>query len=416
MRRLGSGVGLAALIGACCGVGSAVFLHTLEWATRLREHQLWLVFALPLAGLLSGLAYERWGKPIAGGNDLVLDTVHDQRTQLPLRMGPMVLIGTLLTHLFGGSAGREGTAMQMGASLADAIAHRLRVEPALRRTLIIAGIAGGFGSVFGTPVAGAVFGIEVLALGRLELTAAFPALVAAFVGDRVTRALWIVHTLYPTPTAFELSLLVVAKWVVVAALVAMVATLFIEASHWSKRTLERVVPRLPVRMLLGGIAIVALSWLVGSDRYLGLGGPTIVASFGTPAPPTFAFAWKLVFTVVTLSAGFFGGEVTPLFFIGATLGATLAPLLGLPPALTAGVAMAALFGVAANAPIALSVMAVELLGIGVLPHVLLVTLVGFLLSGHRGIYAAQRIARWKYGRKAEAGTSLRDARQRGAPW
>jgi H+/Cl- antiporter ClcA len=388
---------LGALVGVACGVASAVFLRSLDWATRYRDGHTQLVFALPLAGFVLGLLYDRWGRPIRGGNNLVIDTVHDDSPQLPLRMAPMVLVGTVLTHLFGGSAGREGTAVQMGASLADAIAHRFRLRGLLRRELLAAGIAGGFGSVFGTPIAGVLFGLEVVTIGHVEYHALVPALVASLVGDMVTRALGVVHTAYPAVPALPLTPLLLAKWLVFGVAVALTAVLFVELTHRLRQLLEARLRWLPVRMLAGGAAVVALWQLVGTGRYLGLGVPTIVQAFADPTLPRFAFGWKLLFTAVTLSAGFLGGEVTPLFFVGATLGATLAPLLGLPLPLAAGVWLAAVFGAAANTPVALSIMAVELLGASALPHVVIVTVVAYLLSGHRGIYPAQRVARLKHG-------------------
>lgn len=388
---------LGALVGVACGVASAVFLILLDRATRFREAHEVIVYTLPLAGLALGLLYDRWGKPIRGGNNLIIDTVHDDSPQIPIRMAPMVLLGTVLTHLFGGSAGREGTAVQMGGSLADAIAHRFRVSPEVRRHLLAAGIAGGFGSVFGTPVAGTVFGLEVVVIGRVEYDALLPALVAAVVGDLVTRGLGVVHTIYPAPHSVDLTPLLLLKWVGFAGAVALVTVAFVELTHRLKKLLEKRVPWLPLRMALGGAAVVGTWKLTGTSAYLGLGVPTIVQAFTDPALPPFAFALKLVFTSVTLGSGFLGGEVTPLFFVGATLGNALAHLLGLPLGLAAGVALAAVFGAAANTPLALSVMAVEILGVGVLPHVAVVTVVAYLLTGHRGIYPAQRLARWKHG-------------------
>lgn len=388
---------LGALVGAACGVASAAFLLALDRATALREAHDVLVWALPLAGLVLGLVYDRFGRPIRGGNNLVIDTVHEDRAQIPLRMAPMVLVGTVLTHLFGGSAGREGTAVQMGASLADAIAHRLRVLADTRRELLAAGIAGGFGSVFGTPIAGLVFGLEVVTVGRVEYHALVPALVASVVGDLVTRALGVVHAAYPAIAPAPLTPFLLAKWVAFGAAVAVTTVVFVELTHRLKALLEARVRRLALRMMLGGAAVVALWQLVGTDRYLGLGVPTILAAFADPGLPAAAFALKLLFTSVTLSAGFLGGEVTPLFFVGATLGATLGPLLGIPRELAAGVGLAAVFGAAANTPLALSIMAVELLGAAVLPHVAIVTVVAYLLTGHRGIYPSQRLARLKHG-------------------
>ncbi|MBZ4375559.1 chloride channel protein [Corallococcus sp. AS-1-6] len=396
-RALGQWLLLGAIVGGVCGVASAVFLALLEEATEFRLAHGSLVYALPVAGLVLGAVYGRWGASIRGGNNLVLDTVHEGDAVIPLRMAPMVLLGTVLTHLFGGSAGREGTAVQMGASLADQIAWRFRVSPDTRRELLAAGIAGGFGSVFGTPLAGTVFGLEVVCVGRLGYEALLPALTAAVVGDLVTRGLGIHHTVYPVPQALALTLPVLGKWLVFAVGIAGVAVAFIEGTHGLKRVLERRVPWLPVRMALGGLGVVGLWKLAGTSDYLGLGVPGILRAFEDVSLPWGAFAWKLVFTVVTLGAGFLGGEVTPLFFIGAALGNVLARLLGLPVDLGAAVGMAALFAAAANTPLALSLMAVELVGASVLPHVVIVATVAYLLTGHRGIYPSQRIARKKLG-------------------
>ena len=399
---------LAAVVGVACGAASALFLWLLEVATSTRLAHAELVFLLPLAGLAIGVVYERWGSTIRGGNDLVLDTLHANGAPLPLRLAPMVLIGTVLTHLFGGSAGREGTAVQMGGALADTLASRLRVSPEARRTLIVAGIAGGFGSVFGTPLAGAIFGVEVPTLGKPEHRALVPALVASFVGDLTTRAVGIEHTPYPTVGALALDPIVVAKWLAFAAAVAAVTLTFVELTHWLKREGERRVPRLPLRMLVGGLLVVALWQLVGTSDYLGLGVPTIVRAFddATLAEPTFAL--KLLFTAVTISAGFLGGEVTPLFFIGAALGNLLARVLGLPLDLSAAVGMAAVFAAASNAPMALTMMAVELVGLAVLPHAAIVCVIACLLTGHRGLYGAQRVARLKTGARVDPPVRLAD--------
>ncbi len=379
---------VAAVVGAACGAASAVFLDLLALVTELRTAHEAIIFALPLAGLAIGTMYQRLGASVLGGSNLVIDTIHDGGPEIPLRMLPMVLAGTVLTHLFGGSAGREGTAVQMGAAMADWLTHRARLTPALRRAIVVAGVAGGFGSVFGTPFAGAVFGMEFVRLRRFEVRALVPALVAALVGDEVTRLLGIVHTPYPTVAYTPPSIALLGRWLVVAVAIAAAAAAFIELTHFLKRRGATRVPHLGLRMAIGGAVIVGLWQLVGTSAYLGLGIPGIVDAF-TASTPGYAFALKLVFTAITLGAGFLGGEVTPLFFIGATLGAALAPVLGVPQPLAAGVALAAIFGAASNTPIALSVMAVELLGIHALPHVAFVALVAYALVGRRSIYPAQ---------------------------
>ncbi len=408
LAALGQWLVLGALVGLACGGASALFLWLLERATELREGHEWLVYALPFGGLFVGLAYERFGEPIKGGNNLVIDTIHDEGPEIPLRMAPMVLVGTVLTHVFGGSAGREGTAVQMGASLADWLAHRLGVSKAVRRQLLAAGVAGGFGSVFGTPIAGAVFGLEFVALGRIEYEALVPALVASVVGDLTTRGLGVGHTHYPASPHVALTPLLLAKWLVFAAAVAAASTIFIELTHWLKKRGERHLPRLPVRMFVGGVAVVAMWKLVGTSDYLGLGVPTIVRAFSDPRLPAYAFALKLVFTAVTLGAGFLGGEVTPLFFVGAALGSALARLLGIPLELGAGVGLAAVFAASSNTPLALSIMAVELLGAGVFPHVVVVCVVAYLLAGHRSIYSAQRLLGGKGGARLARPRALRE--------
>ena len=399
---------LAVIVGVIAGAGSALFLWLLEWATAFRVRHELVVWALPLAGLGIGWVYERFGQAIKAGNNLIIDTIHDDGPEIPLRMAPMVLLGTVLTHFFGGSAGREGTAIQIAASSTDWLAHRLGLSKERRRLLLAAGVAGGFGSVFGTPFAGTLFGLEFVVLGRLQYGALAPALVAALVGDLVTRGLGIVHTPYPVVPALPLTPLLLFKWLLFAAAVAAVSTLFIELSHFLRREGERRVKRLPLRLCLGGLAVVVLWQLVGTSDYLGLGVPTILRAFHDPTLPAQAFALKLLFTAITLGAGFLGGEVTPLFFIGAALGNLLAKVLGLPLDLAAGVGMAATFAAASNTPLALSIMAVELLGAHALPHVAIVCVLAYLLAGHRSIYPAQRLLEKKAGGPLSRPTALRD--------
>jgi H+/Cl- antiporter ClcA len=387
-----------------------MFLRLLDAATALREHTPWLVYALPAAGLFMGTAYERWGASIQGGNNLILDTIHEARPRLPLRMAPMVLTATVVTHLFGGSAGREGTAVQMGASLADDLAHRFGVafDARMRRLLIMAGIAGGFGSVFGTPLAGAAFGVEVLVIGHVDTRAIVPVLVASFTGDWVTRHLGAVHTAYPRVAYVPLAPAVVGKLILIGIAMAAASVAFIQLTHALKSRLQTLIPRLPLRMFAGGCVVVLMWRVVGSADYLGLGIPMISRAFTDRDLPAYAFAAKLVFTAITLATGFVGGEVTPLFFVGATLGSVTARLLGLPIELGAAVGLAAVFGAASNAPFALTLMAAELCGAWILPHVLLVTLVAFFLSGHRGIYSSQRVSRDKYGKRLGNPVPLRE--------
>jgi H+/Cl- antiporter ClcA len=405
-------VAMGALVGVLCGSASALFLHLLEAATNFRSGHMWMVYTLPVAGLLIGWLYEKFGTSIKGGSNLVIETIADNGPQIPVRMAPMIMVGTVLTHLFGGSAGREGTAVQMGASLADTVSHQLKLNPLLRKHMLAAGVAGGFASVFGTPIAGVLFGLEFVVLGQIAYEAMVPALVAAVIGDMTTRAWGITHAVY-TPSSFvALSPIVLLKWFVFAAVVALTTTTFIELLHFIKKHGEERVPRLPLRMAIGGVMVVALWKLLGTDDYLGLGVPTILRAFYDGTLPSYAFALKLLFTAITLGAGFLGGEVTPLFFIGACLGNTLAGPLGLPLDLAAAVGMAAVFACASNTPLALSVMAIELVGANVFPHAAIVCVLAYLMTGHRSIYPSQRVVQGKTGSRLPLLKAIKDLHDR----
>ncbi len=320
----------------------------------------------------------------------MLETVYDDGPQLPTRMAPMVLIATVFTHLFGGSAGREGTAVQMGASSADWLAHRFRLNRDERRQLLSAGIAGGFGAVFGTPLAGAIFGVEVLGKRRIELGAAGSSLLAALVGDLTTRALGIEHTPYPATSTLPLSLELAGKWLLFGAGCAGASVLFTQLIARLKKLFERLFPRLELRMMVGGVAVLGLWQLLGDARYLGLGIPVILELFQGAGQAPEVFLLKIVFTAITVASGFQGGEVTPLFCIGASLGSLLAHLLGIPIGLGAAVGLAAVFAASAKAPLALSIMAAELFGVNILPHAAIVCGLATLLSGSSRLYSSQR--------------------------
>jgi H+/Cl- antiporter ClcA len=408
LKALGQWIGIGSIVGVLCGAASALFLYLLGWATDFRNGHEFIIYTLPVAGLAIGWIYERFGRSIEGGNNLIIDTIHDEGPQIPLRMAPMVLIGSVLTHLFGGSAGREGVAVQMGASLADVLSHRLKLTSSVRRQILAAGVASGIGSIFGTPIAGAIFGMEFITLGSMTYGALLPALVASVIGDMTTRALGIHRTVFPTPMHLDLTPLLLLKWLLFAIAMAATSIAFIELTHRIKKIFEKNSVRLPIRMFIGGILLIALWKLVGTSDYLGLGVPGILRAFHDPQMPMYAFAAKLVFTAVTIGSGYLGGEVTPLFFIGAALGNVMARLMGVPLDMGAGIGLAAVFAASANTPLALSIMSMELLGASMFPHVVIVCVLAYLLSGHRSIYPSQRVIHSKSGIRLKKPTSLRD--------
>ena len=393
VRHLLKWLGLGSVVGVLAGLSSAGFLVTLEWATATREEFPWLLWFLPLAGLAMGLVYHYGGGDAVAGNNLILDEIHEPRDWIPRRMAPLIYVGTVVTQLFGGSAGREGTALQMSGSLTDAFSRVARLAPADRRIMLIAALSGGFGAVFGVPVAGFVFGVEVHTVGRLRFDALLAALTASMVGDLVVTGLGVTHTVTPEVVPADLGAGVVARVVVAGVVFGVVARVFIVATHQVRRLYDRLRAWPPIRPAVGGVAIIGLTYLVGNQDYNGLSLPLISASLaGGAGVVAFAFVWKLVFTSVTLGSGFQGGEVTPLFVIGATLGVTLAGVLGLDPTLVAALGFVAVFAGAANVPITCTIMGAELFGADALVLFALVCVVSYLCSSDRGIYTARRIA------------------------
>ena len=389
-------------------VGSSVtlFLWLLDEATNMRMAHPRLLWLLPAGGALVGWLYSRWGSSSDQGTRLIIDEMHQPGGGIPTRMAPLVLFGTLVTHLFGGSAGREGTALQMGGSLASAFERRVlrrmnlkvvQLKQVERRELLQAGIAAGFGAVFGTPVTGAVFALEVLSVRRFGWVAIFPCLLAAFIGDG-SVALWGVHhTIYPRIVLAQFGLPPIdaptlLKVLAAAAVFGFTARLFLACAHGVSTLSKRWISRPWMRPVVGGCVVIALVYAVGSSDYLGLGviGPaghvSIVSSFEDADTPRLSWLLKLIFTTVTVGSGFKGGEVTPLFFIGATLGNAIASLLHAPIPLFAALGFVAVFGASAKTPIACTIMGFELFGVDAAFYIAVTCGLAFLCSGSQSLY------------------------------
>lgn len=416
-------VPMALIVGSFC----ALFLWLLEEVTDYRITHPAILYALPLAGMAVALSYFWWGGRSEGGNNLIIDEIHQPGGGVPLRMAPLVFAGTVISHLFGASVGREGTAVQMGGSVAAGFARLFRLDARSTRILLMAGIAAGFGAVFGTPIAGAIFGLEVVTLGALDYAALLPVAVASIVADWACHQWGIHHAAYhvgfqgvlgPDGTAFHVDAILWLKVIVASIAFGLASRAFAEGVHRLSPIVKKFCPQPWLRPAIGGVVTILLVFVFGTRDYLGLGvtapdvgGASIVNFFSTTH---YEWSWllKLLFTVLALSTGFKGGEVTPLFFIGAGLGNALAPELDVPVDLLAGVGFVAVFAGAANTPLACTIMAVELFGGVNIVYYATGCFVAYLASGHTGIYLSQRVAIpkiWHAGFKP--GVLLRRARE-----
>lgn len=385
---------IATVIGILAGSASALFLWLLDLATNFRQANFWIITLLPIGGLIIGLFYHYFGKGVEAGNNQILEEIENPQKAIPLKMAPLVLFGTVATHLFGGSAGREGTAVQMGAAISDKFTRIFKLKIRDRKILLIIGISAGFASVFGTPLAGAVFGLEVFLIGRLRYDAIFPSFIAAIIADYITTAWGISHIHYSIPFIPQINFQNITFSIFAGIAFGITAKVFGNAIHFITGIFKNI-SYPPLRPLIGGVIIASFVIITGSTRYIGLGIPVITQAFEQPVP-SYDFIIKIALTAITLGASFKGGEVTPLFFIGATLGNTLSFFIPLPAALLAGMGFVAVLSGAANTPLATTLVAIELFGLEIGIYAAIACVVSYIFSGHSGIYASQTIGSSKH--------------------
>ncbi len=377
------------LSGAMAGGAAAFFLILLDAATAFRNQNSVIIWLLPIAGFAIGWVYAKYGQDIAGGNNLILDEIHDPQKRIPLHMAPFIFVGTLVTHLFGGSAGREGTAVQMGSALSDQLTRFFKIEPTERQILLMAGAGAGFGAAIGAPWAGAIFGMEVARSGGLRPYVFLPCLIASFVGYGVCLLLGAPHSQFPKPEIPDWNVTLFFGVAVAGLCFGLTARIFSFITHFVENFCQRWIKHPPLKPFLGGLLLVILYSLEGSYNYVGLGIPHIqnsletVANFKDPA-------FKVLFTSLTVGTGFKGGEFIPLVFIGTTLGSALSLLLPVGFSLLAALGFAAVFGGASKTPIACTLMAMEIFGYQIAPFALLACYLSYYFSGAKGIYKSQR--------------------------
>lgn len=388
------------------GLLVAFFLWLLDIATVTRWQNMWLIFLLPLAGIFISLLYQYFGKGSDAGNNLVLDEIHQPSGGVPARMTPLILFTTIITHLFGGSAGREGTAVQMGGSIAALFSRWYKLQQQQKPILLMCGMAAGFSAVFGTPLAGTIFALEVLTIGKIKYNALIPCLIASIVADITCTACGILHTAYHITSAastnwqlpfIHVDMALLLKVIVAGILFGLVSFAFAKLCHLIKSYSQQYIPIKWLIPVVGAVLIVGISYLIGTFDYLGLGitnpnanGVSIVNAFNAGGAGYLSWGWKLLLTAITLGMGFKGGEVTPLFFIGATLGNTIATLTGAPIDLFAALGFIAVFAGATNTPLACTIMGIELFGSQHTLYYAIACFIAYYFSGHSGIYQSQK--------------------------
>ena len=386
---------LAVLIGLLVGAVGVAFHYGIDLATELRQAHPWLLCLLPLGGLAIVLLYQVCGMEKDRGTNLVLVAVREHEP-MRLRTAPLIFLSTVLTHLVGGSAGREGAALQLGASIASKLGHRLGLEPGEGRILTVCGMAAAFSALFGTPLTAAFFALEVVHVGVMHYAALTAALLASLTGFLLAGWLGVPPTAYAVSGLPALSPLSLLQMVVLGALCAGLAVFFCFVTHGAGRLYARILPDPRFRALAGGGLVLLLSLLDGGlahQYYNGAGGNLVEAAItggGADVEP-WAFLAKLLFTAVTLGAGFRGGEIVPTFACGATFGCVAAPFLGLAPSFGAAVGTVAAFCGVTNCPISSILLAYELFGGGGLPLYALAIAVAYRLSGYSGLYSEQQI-------------------------
>lgn len=379
---------ISIIIGGISGLFIGIFLILLEKAVAFNLKYGFLIFILPLSGILMTFLYSKYGGNSQKGNNIIIENINGSKEEIKFIMAPLVFLGTVLTHLFGGSVGREGTGVQIGGTIGNSLSKALKSSEEEKKILLISGVAAGFSSVFGTPLTGTIFALEVSKIGSLSYDSMIPAITSAIVGTSVVKLLGVKHSHYKIPPVESVNLTNILKVIILAICFGLASRLFVYMTHWFKEKLIKYCKNQYLKIFVGGSLMVLATLIIGTNLYNNLSLGLLSDAFDGKVP-YLAFIIKLILTTLCLGAGYQGGEVTPLFVIGATLGATLSHILYLPFAFSAALGLVGVFSGATNAPIACFMMYLELFGANNAIFAMLVCMIAVFVSGHKGIYAAQ---------------------------
>ena len=382
---------IATVVGLGVGTAASGFSHALAGVNGLRAGFPWIALGLPLGGLLIVFLYRFFRDQDDKGTNMVIASLQSS-TRIPFRMAPLIFASTVITHLFGGSAGREGAAVQLGGSLANRFGQMLKLKESDQHIIIMCGMSAGFSALFGTPMAATVFALEVSIVGVMHYAALVPCVTAAIMAHLTARFFQVPPEIFPVSAVPAMSFGTFFQIVLLAALLGAVSILFYLLLHKAEHLYSKYLSNPYLRIFVAGCLVIGLSALLGTDLYLGSGMGIIEEIFHHGHAPIPAFLLKMVFTALTLGAGFKGGEIVPSLCIGAAFGCAVAPLFGLPVELMAACGMAGVFCGVTNCPITSLLISFELFGLEGMPYYLITVAVSYLLSGYGGLYHTQRIA------------------------
>lgn len=375
---------LSVVTGLISGTVATLFLFALNFATQTRVFHPFFIWLMPVAGLITGLVYHQWGKSVVRGTPIIIEEIHSPQKKIPLRKTPLIFFTATLAHLTGASIGREGALVQMAASLADQIAHFFKTLPTERRALLVAGMGAGFGAGIGTPLAGTIFGLEVIRK-KPAISEFAMCLITAFVGYTTTLVLCAPHTHYPKVNNVMPDRSLVVSIIALGVMSGLVAKAFIFFTACTRHIVSRVVPHEFLRPVFGGTVLALLYAFENSGNYAGLGLAIIQDRLLHPAQ-IHEFFFKILFTALAVGSGFKGGEFVPLVFAGTTLGSALSFYTGSPTLLLASAGFPAVFAAASKTPITCTLMAMELFGYSIGPWALLCSLLAGFTAGKKGIF------------------------------
>lgn len=380
---------LGILVGIVGGLLGAAFAHVISFATSIRFENNWLVFLLPVGGIISVAVYKLCKVTDIGTND-VFESVRTAK-HVPILLAPAVFCGTVITHFLGGSAGREGAALQLGGSISTLFGKLFRLNEKSRHILTMASMGALFSALFGTPLAAFVFAIEVVSVGNLCSAAFLPGIAASLTAYKTSTLLGTHPERFNIKNIPEFDINILWKVMLIAVLSAMVGAVFCKAMHLSCHLFKKYFSNEYIRILVGSAIIIILTVLLNTNDYNGGGIEVVNRIFQSEQINTEAFLLKIIFTAITIGAGFKGGEIVPTIFIGATFGATVSSLVGFSPAFGAAVGIVALFCAVTNCPIATILLSAEMFSSKGLSYLALAAIVSFVLSGYTGLYTGQKL-------------------------